>query len=235
MNLFKYSLLILLLPILASSQNKSSLNIVFSPDYNYRSLTGPDSLQWSIDIFNESNKAKLNFRFGMDYSHQIGQSNFLKTGIRYARIGFFSLKEELFLPDMTVSYGEISNNSHFIEIPIVIRKEFGGNRIAPFLELGVSPMLYINSLQITTIDGNRETVAFHRNDSAQTDYNNLQFSLNLSTGFNVLLKEQYQLFFSPTFRYHLTKTANAINTQHLFNLGIEVGIRKFLTTTTKEN
>ncbi len=220
-------------------QRSNSIEFLSSVDYNYRFYILEENLMPIGEVFNGTHRAKLNWRIGTHYNNQINHALYFKAGINLSRVGFYQRKGDAFWPDGTVSQINQSENQLYLELPIRLRKELGSRKIIPFFEFGLSPMFYLKSKHLTEIDGVKTANYLNRNDNnpSNVDFNNLQFAITLTAGANYALAKNWQLFFAPTFRYHMSPTANTPAREHYYNIGLEIGIRRFInkTSTTQTN
>ena len=117
-------------------------------------------------------------------------------------------------------------NYKFLEIPLVARWEFNGNKLKPFIEFGISPTFYLNTKVIQETDIDRKKI-----DTANNAEGIALFHLVglVSCGVNYVLTENIQLFGQPIFRSHLSPLVHNVRVkEYLYNTGLEIGIRKGL-------
>ena len=230
--------LLILLPFLGVSQINSSIDFLAGLDYSYRNLStsSDDALVLGILENREVGESgKINWRFGVNYNRNLTSKLFFKTGLRLASVGFAGEKKtdlrwgsELIGggfeldPDLPREVQNI-NDYWFLEIPIGIRYEICQKKLTPFIELGVSPSIYLTTRVATKTDiGDSST--FDKNN--QDSFNQFHLVGFISMGLNYNLKETIQIFGQPIFRYHLTELVDAPIEEHLYVAGIEIGVRK---------
>lgn len=229
----KFTLLLLgCLPFLAFSQKKSSFDVLAGIEYSSISLD--DSYSWR----KVKDSGKMNWRFGFNYNWKLTNNFFLKTGLRLASVGYNGQKHTYKWPSEFDSIGNwvpdptlIHRWQHiydfwYLDIPIAGRFEFGGKKLTPFIEAGVSPHIYLYTKEKTINDF--ETTVDNKSGDDFEDIRNIQLVGSFSIGINYKAGKKTQLFFQPIFRYHLTKLINYEYEDHLFNYGVEFGIRKQL-------
>lgn len=231
-------------PIVAFGQFKSSVDLVGGVEFAYRTLNSeptdgvPTGL---IESTRERETAKVGFRFGFNYNQRVSKKIFLKSGLRIVNIGYSSGKitglrwgSEINFTDGVFMIEPDPNLPHeveffyeywFLEIPIVGRYEFNEKRFAPFIEVGISPHIYLDSRTKQKTDLGDSS---YQNTQVGDNFNKIQLVGSVSFGFNYAATESLQLFGQPIFRYHLTKTVDSPIKEHLYNVGIEVGLRKRL-------
>ncbi len=230
-------ILCLNIPILLTGQGISSIDFVSGIDYSFRTLNTSlqDDITQLILDSRDGDSKKLNWRFGLNYNIKVDKKLYLKTGIRLARIGYKGEKRTGLIWTQSINGSPPNPNLpsevqfiydyYFIEVPIIGRLDFLENKLTPFLELGISPSLYLRSRTKTITDLSTD-VEFHSEENSA--FNKLHFVGNLSLGVNYRINGKYHLFGQTIFRYHLTKTADSDIKEHLYNYGIEVGMRRIL-------
>lgn len=231
------SFLLFLLPTVGFAQFQSSIDFIGSIDYSYRALSTSTTIPVIISTFEKRERTetgKLNWRVGFNYNQKIAERLYLKSGVRLASVGFKGEKKtDLiwgsehdgmggFIPDPNApkEFQSIPD-FWFLELPLIGRYEFASQKVIPFLEIGLSPTIYLKTRNkvITDID---ETIISYKSNS----FNNLQLVGNVSFGLNYNLNEQLQLFGQPIFRYHFTKSENTPIEERLFSGGLEIGVRR---------
>ncbi len=229
--------LLSLIPSLTVCQSKSYVGIIGGIDVSYRSLTiteGNRNLEIVKGVRDNSEKAKVNWRLGGDYHRSLSERISLKLGARISSVGYVLKNSSLTWgtqhngmggwttdPNLPQSY-KLSEDFLFIEIPVTIRYWLNNSNIRMYLESGLYPAIYLTTRQSVKLDEETNTT-YERYDF--NTFNNLQFVGLFSVGFEKKLKNNNGMFLQPTFRYHLTKMADAQIKENLFNYGMEMGYR----------
>ena len=235
------TLLLLVFTTLIYAQHKSSIDLVGSMEYSNRtySYSGNDELFIRlVEDRNAEETGKSNWRFGFNYNKRLTDNMFLKTGLRLASVGYKGEKNENLRwgadhdgnggfdpsqnPDLPRSI-QFIYNFIFLEVPVIARWEFGNEKWAPFIETGLSPHIYLSNrdLQVTDISND---VFWFRNRI--DDFNTVHLVASLSFGVNYHLTDKLQLFAQPVARYHITKKGKGDVNERLWNVGLEIGVRK---------
>ena len=172
----------------------------------------------------------------MNYNKQLTKRFYLKTGLRAINISYESDKVTGLVWGSEIEAGiaagtgpifdptlpheiQFFYDNWFLEIPIIGRYEFSDSRWSPSVEVGISPNLYLNS----TIE---EKTDIGERTYEGNNINKIQLVASVSFGVNYLLNDNLQFFGQPIFRYHLSKLGDASLNEHLYNVGVEVGVRK---------
>ena len=234
------TLLLLFLPFFAMSQMNSSIDFIAGIDYSYRHISANSSelqIPLILDSRNKNERGKFNWRFGINYNHQLSNKIYLKTGLRLASVGYSLIDlDGVKYPnehngmgghDPTIGGDPLSSVSLledflFVEVPIAARYEINTKKLAPFIELGLAPSYYIGTLQTSILDSER--TVDHTVGNAQK----LNFVGLISFGMNYNYSDTIQAFAQPTIRYHFTKLIDAKINENLYNAGIEIGVRKMI-------
>ena len=214
----------------------SSWDIIAGVDYSNRFLyaSSDSGLRDRLPDLNEFNQGKINWRLGGNYNKRLSENTYLKTGLRLASVGYVYKTGDIqwgsehngnggYEPDPDLESIRFSYDYWFMELPIAIRFEKNNNKLSPFLEVGISPSIYLASLLTKKLDTPKETVLKRENDSAPI--NNFQLVSTFAFGANYNYTEKLQLFAQPTFRFHLTQLFRTPIKTHLYSAGLEMGVR----------
>ena len=177
----------------------------------------------------------MNWRIGFNYNRKLSNRIFIKTGVRLANVGYKHQKvegirwpseitPEGFMDDPTLpNIMQAFTNYSFIEVPLALRYEFNSTKFSPFVEMGVSPSYYLTTRikTVTEIDSKVET---YRGFNA-SEFSNIHMVGVASVGTNYNLISTFQLFGQVAYRYHFTRLVEAPITEHLYNYGVELGVR----------
>ena len=225
-------------PLFSFSQVKSSVDLVGGVEYSYRYLnnTSDDPIIQIIFDSRDGETGKMNFRGGFNYNRRLSKHLWIRSGVRLASIGYKFEKTELrwpseydpntgeYTPDPTLPHElQAINDYWFLEIPVMGRFEMGEGKWRPFVELGMSPNIYLTTRAKEVTD--LSTKVSYLNNTMD-NFNRLHFSGNLSIGMQYQATERLAVFLQPVFRYHFTPLYDAPIKEHLYNYGIEIGLRK---------
>lgn len=214
---------LLLFPLGLFSQE--SFDFIISPDLNFRKVTERDS----SNVNQGTDNHQMNLRFGMNYNYRLKNTQYLKVGARFTTLGFETVTTGVFSPLLPERLGIISEFNYFLEFPIAYRKETkrNSNNNYHFIELGVSPYVYIKTLRRTKVSNlyvrDYENV---RNTNKYVEFPTFQFSGNISVGGVFQIKNDLHLIVQPTFRFHLRSVSKEFYKFNYFNYGLQLGIRK---------
>lgn len=231
--------LILIIPIFGFSQINQAIDFISGIEYSYRNLTTSSEEEIVVEIMenrDDKESGRFNWRFGFNYNLRLSNKIFLKTGLRLASVGYKGKKKTGlrwgsehdgmggWIPDPNLPHEiQLVYDYWFTEIPIAGRFEINQKKLTPFFELGISPSIYMTTRikSITDIGADSE----FQNGDVQ-NFNKFHVVGFISFGLNYALNDKFQIFGQPTFRYHITKLVDAPINEHLFNYGVEIGIRK---------
>lgn len=225
---FQITLFLFCISTFIFAQNSASLDLIVGVENNYRTAVVGNP---------NDNGGQFGYRFGINYNKQLAKKFYLKTGLRAINISYQTEKIALLwgseieagiaagtgpILDPTLPHEiQFFYNNWFLEIPLIGRFEFSDSRWSPFVEAGISPNMYLNSTVREETDLGERT--YEGNTS-----NKFQLVASVSFGVNYLLNDNLQFFGQPVFRYHLSKLGNSSLNEHLYNVGMEVGVRKRL-------
>lgn len=110
----------------------------------------------------------------------------------------------------------------FIEIPLMLRFQNGYKDIGLFTEIGFAQAFYVNTK--STINGSTVDIG----NIGATFLKRNPFIGIASLGLNLNTLQKYQVFAQASFRYFITDLGASVYREHLFNYGMEMGIRRIL-------
>ncbi len=228
----------ILCPIFAFAQFNSSIDFVGGLEYSYRNLKAPSGETMLIDKIEERDskeEGKRNWRIGINYNKRLTNRFYLKSGIRLASVGY---KGETFTglrwpeeigPDGYMPNPELPHeiqyiyDYRFVEVPIAGRYEFASGKLSPFFEAGISPSYYLTTRTKSITDLGTSISSQRGGTSSNRDFHLVGA---ISIGSNYTISDNYQVFGQVAYRYHFTELYEAPISEHLYNYGMEIGIRK---------
>jgi hypothetical protein len=218
------------------AQMNSSWDIIAGVDYSNRFLYASHSsgLQGRLPDLNKYYQGKINWRLGANYNKKISGNTYFKSGMRLASVGYVYKTDDVqwgtehngmggYEPDPDLESVRFSYDYWFIELPIAIRFFKPNGKFSPFLEVGISPSLYLASLLTKKIDTPKEIVFRRENELVRI--NNLQLVGTFAFGANYNYSDKLQFFAQPTFRLHLTQLFRTPLKTYLYSAGLEMGFR----------
>lgn len=236
MKIFILSVLIIL-PFISGAQSKTSFEITGSIAYSFRDINENKTVERFKTYISRKNTEKAAVRglLGINISQRIANNFYIRSGLRLVDAGY------IFPDDIRLKWGtqgvdgqfianipsgeegySTSLNHLFLEVPLLFRYHMltGKGKFQPFVEAGISGMYYLTSFNFIENKGESDFLR-ERNK----DINEFQMVGILSVGLNYDLSERKQLFFQPTFRYHLNPFYDLPIREHLFSAGLEIGCR----------
>jgi hypothetical protein len=162
---------------------------------------------------------------------------FIGFGLGSVKGGYIETRS--YLPCGTGTLGDVSGQNYsftsirkiklaFWEFPVHLRYEFANTKWSPFLEAGISYLVYRYSQQVFSDHSIQAFV------SSLEDYGYgiipYQWSTSFSLGMNWQFHERLKLFTQVNYRYHLTETfkgSSAVD-EHLYNTVVQSGLRVYL-------
>lgn len=211
---------------------KGTYGVVFGFDLGMRLISGNEgvdvrNLTGFDGVRNES--ANLSFRLGFDYSRFLGNSIYLKSGVRvlnpsYRTIQLFSIDEEfraeLKAADLTRKR-LYTQKYYFLEVPLHIRYVYTFRNCRSFVETGITTQYYLGTILSTNRAGNEEV---HK---LREDIFPLYFSGVLAIGAEYELKNGIPVFIQLITRYQINSIQKGMASERLISLGIEAGTRYY--------
>ncbi len=218
-----------------TQENNNSIDLVFGVDFSNRNLKlieeGNSRSMSIIDLREGLERPSINFgRIGFNFNQLVSKQFILKTGLRYAKIGY-ETKEIMpiginqWTTDNTLQQKWIrfKYQYHFLELPLMLRYKIGSKKLSPFIEAGISANYFIGTNTKSIDEFGKENGDFDE----LTEYHKIKLVGLIALGMDYILNTKYDLFFQINSRYHFTETVKAdtpIN-ENLYELGIEIGGR----------
>ena len=226
----KNSLLLLFFcfPSFILAQSNTKVEVLGSLDYSYRLFTNSGLVQ----TFRSSETGKLNTHFGINYFQKLKPKLWLKIGVGFASLGYKTKRSSLMFADGLASGGismdpldgkksQFIYNYHFLEVPFSLHYDFSDKKIKPFVEFGLVPMYYLQSITKHKLDGETHT---ERNEQ-EGIINDFQFATKISFGVSYAFNKKWEMVVQPNFRYHLNKIVDGSVKEHLWSTGLAMGMR----------
>lgn len=227
--------LIVFLPYLGTCQHKSSLEIIGGAHYSYRtifSFSNNDMTDFTISSRNKRELPNIHYRFGLAYSKQLKPKLYLKSGLIFSDLGYKDKKQTGLLSESEILKGmkdptlphEIQHfySYRFIEIPISIRKEMNMKKLFPYIELGLSPSIFLH-YKIKQVTDLKSSSNYY--GSSKIGFNKVHLVTSISAGLNHNLNQYFQIFGQASYRMNVNPLVKAPIKEFLFSGGIETDIR----------
>jgi len=238
------SALILTISLCSSSfaQNSNSVELIINPSIDYRHLSSTAIHGQSVvSERNGLDNPRFGYRIAANYSLQLQNNFFLKSGLGFLSIGTISDERTLRWPSQNDGNGNFDPNSgqsegdifqtkesfQFLEMPLSIRYNPIRKKLRPIFEIGFGVNYLLGRKYIISVDGNSSSLS----SEIPSEINKLQISTNLSIGLEYQFKNKLSVLFQPLARYHITPMASGSDVtvkENLYSFGIVFGIRKYI-------
>jgi len=172
------------------------------------------------------------YRFGLDYNFALGQKWFLKSGGRFFQSGYTTNNLSYFEPDDLEALKRFSQNQvvdeveykyNFLQIPLVARWVYSGNRCKSFFEFGVEGNLHLNSkIRNYQEKGLGDLAQFVR---LQENITPFHWGIMMSIGGEFWITKELPAFIQLNGRSQISKLETDGIKQKVIGMGIQSGIR----------
>jgi len=236
-----FTFLFILLPLLLFSQNNQSIDMMGSVGHSYRHLSTTSQDDFIIKIMerrDDEETGRIAYSFGINYNKNLSNNTYIRTGIQFSSLAYKSAKKTNLIwsgefedvgsviedPSLPKEI-QFFRNFLFIDIPVAGRFEFNTKKLSPFVELGISPSVYITTQTKveTDIDTRIEFV-----DGTNYIFKRINFNGFVSLGLQYAVSDTYRLFVQALSKYYITPFTNAPINERLFKNNIQFGIRRKL-------
>jgi hypothetical protein len=196
--------LLFLLPLLSWAQDKkNSINILGGISIANQ-ITGEEyhrlknrTTQEFIPKVDRTLLLSANYRFGIDYQRKIIKGFHAKIGARFANWSEKYTHNHTLIHQIDV---------HYIETPISLHYKFGNKALQPYLEVGGSPMFYLQS-NAPVYSYSPEPIKIH-------------LALHSSVGLSYQISDHFSIFGQISGRVRVTSNEYDITP---YEVGLELG------------
>lgn len=152
------------------------------------------------------------YSLGVHYLHPIDKRLSLRGGLRILNMSYKTKEERIRwgtdfdpdtgLPKLNASEDRIQliHHDRFIEVPVWLRYNFTTSKLRLFVELGLANNLYVNSENISLING-QETWRGTAKDSRRRSFGS---SAQVGFGVDYAITKRWGVFLQPYFRRDIT-------------------------------
>ena len=116
---------------------------------------------------------------------------------------------------------EFSYNYHFLEIPFSLHYDFSEKKLKPFVEFGIVPMYYLQTITKQKLDGESHT----KRNEQESIINDFQLATKIAFGVSYSFNEKWEMVVQPNFRYNLNAIADVPVKEHFWSAGLAIGMR----------
>jgi len=207
-------------------RNKMLWGVNFSPDLNFRTLSGEPTIDNVLIARNNIEIPNFGFTTGVNVSLPLAQKLSLETGIQYSDRGYRSEKQQLIfeMPNPNnPTTAEAVYSYHSIGIPLKAKFLFGMNRIRFHSTVGLVTNFLLAAKSVITLEYTNASPEKRKLDMID-DLHRVDLSLNVAAGVDYSISQKILLVAEPTFRYGLLKAAKSQVSEHLWSLGLNLGV-----------
>lgn len=202
----------------------------FSPDYSFRTLKNNDGSSSSdlvIKSRNDIEIAKFGYTTGLTIFFNVTQKIGLETGIQYSNKGFKTKNQDLIYiplppnPSLPTKL-KINYAYNYIGFPIKAKFTSGKTKLLFIASAGFTTNFLLNVKQTNYFeyaDGKKEK----KTESTTSDFNKVDITPMISTGFEYKVSNKIHFIAEPTFRFGLLKTKDTPVSEKLWNFGLNIG------------
>jgi hypothetical protein len=212
----------------STKKSKILIGVNVAPNYTFRFLSSTDRFKWILKARNEESAA---FRLAIGLAAKIAFNNRIdfELGFQYNDQGYNFISSNVV--DGNTGDSLLVNFKYhykYLDIPIKINYKFNLWGKTIFIDLGISPSVYLNygyNFEVKYPNGK----IIIGNESPGTEYTNLR-DLNIfcytGVGANFNLYKNWILKIEPIFSFSITSTVggNSEVKELLYSAGINTGV-----------
>jgi hypothetical protein len=225
--------LMMMIPVIVFCQEKksrrlTSVGVMISPDFSYRTLNFSSSNQWVADRRDDTEAGNFGFATTIETHFKLGRKMTLETGLSYTNKSLKTKSEELTWTSDDPSLPSGSKTIYrykYLTIPVIISyRFFDTGKISLFAAAGVSANVFLakKTKVVTTYpDGDTDSHA----SSKQTGYLKFNLSATLGAGIDYRFSKRFIFRAEPFFQRSLTSiVADKAAKEYLFSFGVSTGV-----------
>ncbi len=213
---------------------KNSIDLVSGLEMSSILLKPKSALKEDIDKINHTEpRSAINptYLTGLDYNFALSSTFFIKTGGRFYQTGYTTENKNLIEAKNLDQLNRISASKdietftykfQYLQIPIMGRWVYSGNRCKSFVEFGVTGNMYLNS---KIYDSTAETGNSKDFVRVREDITPFHFFGVLSIGGEFWITKTLPAFIQLTGRGQISKLINNGIKEETMGMGIQSGIR----------
>ena len=197
-------ILSLLFPLLSWAQDKDNALSIITGISIANQLTGEEyhrlknrNTQDFIPKVDRTLLISANYRFGIDYQRRIIKGFHAKIGARFANWSEKYTHNQTLIHQIDV---------HYLETPISLQYKFSNKTVQPYLEVGGSPMFYLQSNE-PVYSYSPEPIKIH-------------LALHAGAGLSYQISDHFSIFGQISSRFRVTSNEYDITP---FEIGLELG------------
>lgn len=207
---------------------KVLIGLIFSTDYNFRTLKNNDGSPSSDFVIKSRNNveiAKFGYTTGVNICIKITKLFELETGVQYSNKGYKTKNQDLVYgqPDPSLpTKAKFIYNFHYIDIPVKVNFSLGKKRIQFIPGVGISTNILINET-VKSINEYSNGKTEQKTESAGYNFKHINISPMISFGISYKVNNKMILKAEPTYRFGVIKIIDTPVTEYLWNAGLNIG------------
>lgn len=208
---------------------KVLLGYTFSPDYCFRTLANSDgnpSTDLAIKSRNNIEVAKFGYTTGLNVLINFSQTVGFETGLLFSNKGYQTKNQDLVYfpgsPNLPTK-AQLTYAYQYIGIPLKVKFSAGKSKTRFISSMGVITSFILTVKQTTKLEYSDGRTAKNSSSSAQ-GFDKVDISPVISFGIDHQLNNKIHLIAEPSFRYGILRTKDAPVKEHLWNMGLNIGL-----------
>ena len=201
----------------------------FSPDYSFRTLQNDDGRPSTDLVINSRNNievAKFGYTTGLNVRFNCSQFVAFETGLQFSNKGYKTKNLNLIYsipePGSPIK-AEFMYAYQYIGIPLQAKLSFGKSKVRFVSSIGVMTNFLLNIKQTAKYEY-ANGITEKKSQSSKSGFKTVDISPMISVGIDYKLNNKIHLLAEPTYRYGVVKTKDAPVTEHLWNVGLNLGL-----------
>lgn len=206
---------------------RTSMGVLFSPDYCYRSLHYDAGNDWVSQRRNADEKPKYGFTAGITIRYVVNKRLALRSGIVYSDKGEKTKRQSLTWtasePSSFPTHGVTTNHYRFFELPLALNYYFSLPKFRFYITMGGSFNIFLDrttTIKLTYQNGDKSKSM----SSADLGFRKITYSVMAGCGMDYRFNKRFMLNVEPSYRRALSSILqNDHAGDYLYSLGVNVG------------
>lgn len=217
-------------PQRAAKPQLFAIGLDFSPNYSYRRLSYPSSLESFVRDREKDERAAYGYNGGLKFIAQVKRRGRLEVGVQFARQThrFVNIPINDTSEGEIVGYRDVVLQYDYLMVPLKYRHRVNDTRIQVDLILGGSLNFLLGVYDNSFVEENSGREYTVREEYDKGDFNQTGVSLITGLCLGYELPENWTVQMSPLYRRSLSPTSESSLQQFNYSLGCELALlRRF--------
>jgi opacity protein-like surface antigen len=205
---------------------RTSIGVVFSPDYSYRTLHYVQSNKWIKDLRNNEEMPAFGYTTGVALKFELTKKTSFETGLFYSVKGEQTKYVDLTWQSPGNNYAAKTKTKFqfkYLELPLSVSRVIGNRKLSFLATAGVSINLFTQrKTNVISILGGDKIIS---SSDVDLGYSKLNIAGTLGFGIKYALSKRLSLYIVPVYRQFLNSiVADKKAKECIYSVGTNIGV-----------